>query len=115
MPTYEYRCPEGHEFERFQRMSDPPEAACPECGAPATRLLSGGGGFLFKGEGFYITDYRSDSYREAAKKDGASSGGDTAAPVKKEGAPSAGGEPSAPAKKDPPSSAPAPSTSPKSD
>lgn len=69
MPTYEYRCPEGHEFEKFQRMSDPPEAACPECGAQAERVLSGGAGLLFKGGGFYITDYRSDSYKKAAAKE----------------------------------------------
>lgn len=69
MPTYEYRCPKGHEFEKFQRMSDPPVAACPECGEAAQRVLSGGAGFLFKGEGFYITDYRSDSYKKAAAKE----------------------------------------------
>lgn len=69
MPTYEYRCPKGHEFEKFQRMSDPPVAACPECGADAERLLSGGAGLLFKGEGFYITDYRSEGYKKAAEKD----------------------------------------------
>ena len=77
MPTYEYRCPEGHEFEKFQRMSDPPEAECPECGQAAERVLSGGAGLLFKGEGFYITDYRSDSYKKAAAKEksgGSSSG-----------------------------------------
>ena len=69
MPTYEYRCPEGHEFEKFQRMTDPPEAECPDCGREAERMLSGGAGLLFKGEGFYITDYRSDSYKKAARKD----------------------------------------------
>lgn len=69
MPTYEYRCPKGHEFEKFQRMSDPPVAECPECGAEAERLLSVGGGLLFKGSGFYITDYRSDSYKKAAAAD----------------------------------------------
>ncbi|MEX0935640.1 MAG: zinc ribbon domain-containing protein [Gemmatimonadota bacterium] len=78
MPTYEYRCPKGHEFELFQRMSDEPGAECPECGAEAERMLSAGAGFLFKGEGFYITDYRSDTYREAAKKE--SSEGSTEAP-----------------------------------
>lgn len=67
MPTYEYRCPKGHEFERFQRMSDDPVADCPTCGKEAERLLSAGAGFLFKGDGFYITDYRSESYRKAAK------------------------------------------------
>ena len=67
MPTYEYRCPKGHEFEVFQRMSDEPKAKCPTCGAKAKRILSAGAGFLFKGGGFYITDYRSDTYQKAAK------------------------------------------------
>ena len=66
MPTYEYRCPNGHDFELFQKMSDPPRASCPECGQESERLLSGGAGFLFKGNGFYATDYRSPSYKEAA-------------------------------------------------
>jgi putative FmdB family regulatory protein len=69
MPTYEYRCPKGHEFERFQRMSDDPTSECPECGEMSERLLSGGAGFIFKGEGFYITDYRSDDYKKAASSD----------------------------------------------
>ncbi len=69
MPTYEYRCPKGHEFERFQRMSDDPTFECPECGEMSERLLSGGAGFIFKGEGFYITDYRSDDYKKAASSD----------------------------------------------
>ena len=68
MPTYEYRCPAcQNEFEKFQRMSDEPVAECPECGASAERQLSAGAGLLFKGSGFYITDYRSDSYKKAAK------------------------------------------------
>ena len=75
MPTYEYRCPEGHEFELFQRISDPPRAACPECGKQAERMLSTGAGLLFKGSGFYITDYRSDGYKKAAEAD---KGGDGA-------------------------------------
>jgi putative FmdB family regulatory protein len=69
MPTYEYRCANGHEFEQFQRMSDPPITKCPQCGAEAERVLSGGGGLIFKGSGFYITDYRSDSYKKAAESD----------------------------------------------
>jgi putative FmdB family regulatory protein len=67
MPTYEYRCSAGHHFEQLQRMSEPPIERCPTCGAPAQRQLSGGVGVLFKGSGFYITDYRSDSYRKAAE------------------------------------------------
>ena len=73
MPTYEYRCANGHAFEQFQRMSEDPIDTCPQCGAPAERLLSPGAGLLFKGSGFYITDYRSDSYKKAAEKDSGSS------------------------------------------
>jgi len=74
MPTYEYECPEGHAFELFQRMSDEPVAECPECGAEARRKISGGAGFLFKGEGFYITDYRSDDYKKKAAADAGAGG-----------------------------------------
>lgn len=73
MPTYEYRCAAGHHFERFQRMSEPPVERCPECGAKAERLLSAGGGVIFKGSGFYITDYRSDTYKKAAEADSGAS------------------------------------------
>ena len=69
MPTYEYKCPDGHHFELFQRMSDEPRAMCPECGASSERLLSGGAGFLFKGDGFYITDSRSESYKKEASRE----------------------------------------------
>ena len=75
MPTYEYRCPEGHVFDVFQRMSDDPVADCPDCGKAAERQLSAGAGLLFKGEGFYITDYRSESYKKAAAKEKPSGGG----------------------------------------
>jgi putative FmdB family regulatory protein len=60
MPTYEYRCPDGHLFEKFQKMSDKPQAKCPVCGQRATRKISGGAGLVFKGSGFYITDYGKD-------------------------------------------------------
>ena len=60
MPTYEYQCPEGHEFELFQKMSEKPRAKCPVCGKTATRQISGGAGLVFKGSGFYITDYGRD-------------------------------------------------------
>ena len=76
MPTYDYLCRSGHRFELFERMSDPPEAECPLCGDTATRQISGGAGFIFRGEGFYITDYRSDSYRKAAQADSGAGGGD---------------------------------------
>jgi putative FmdB family regulatory protein len=69
MPTYEYRCEKGHTFERFQSMTEEPIDTCPECGAPAERLLSAGAGLLFMGSGFYIRDYRSDSYKKAAAAD----------------------------------------------
>jgi putative FmdB family regulatory protein len=69
MPTYEYQCQKGHEFEVFQRMSEPPVEKCIHCGAAAERKLSAGGGLLFKGSGFYITDYRSDTYKKAAEAD----------------------------------------------
>ena len=69
MPTYEYRCPKGHDFDLFQSMSDEAGAVCPECGESAERLMSGGAGLIFKGEGFYITDYRSDAYKKAASSD----------------------------------------------
>jgi putative FmdB family regulatory protein len=62
MPTYEFVCPSGHHFEKFYRkISDAAsELPCPECAAMATRRISGGAGLLFKGSGFYITDYGKD-------------------------------------------------------
>lgn len=64
MPTYEYRCVAGHAFEVFQRMSDDPVDVCPECGKDVERLLSGGAGLIFKGDGFYITETRSEDYKK---------------------------------------------------
>jgi putative FmdB family regulatory protein len=74
MPTYEYKCDAcGHAFEKFQSMTAAPVRKCPACGkAKARRLISAGAGLIFKGGGFYITDYRSDSYKESAKKEGGS-------------------------------------------
>jgi putative FmdB family regulatory protein len=77
MPTYDYQCQQGHRFEVFQKMSDEPVAECPECGEPAQRVISGGAGFLFKGDGFYITDYRSDEYKKKASADKPASDGDS--------------------------------------
>jgi putative FmdB family regulatory protein len=62
MPTYEFRCPNGHDFEKFYRSisAAPTEVACPTCGLVAERRMSAGGGLVFKGSGFYITDYGKD-------------------------------------------------------
>ena len=69
MPTYDYRCPNGHQFEVFQRISAPPGAKCPDCGEDSERMISGGAGLIFKGEGFYITDSRSEDYKKKASSE----------------------------------------------
>lgn len=71
MPTYDYRCSAcQHEFELFQSMKDPAKRKCPACGKNALeRLIGTGAAILFKGSGFYETDYRSESYRKAAEAD----------------------------------------------
>ena len=70
MPTYEYKCLKcGIRFERFQSITEEPIKTCPECGGEVKRLISPGGGFIFKGSGFYITDYRSESYKEAERRE----------------------------------------------
>ena len=90
MPTYEFRCPNGHTFDRFYRSIGTSEAqtACPECGQMAERMMSAGAGLLFKGSGFYLTDYGKDAHKKKApetKGEGAkgeassASGGDGAA------------------------------------
>ena len=97
MPTYEFRCPLGHEFERFYRSISTAEAqtACPECGQIAQRMMSAGAGLVFKGSGFYLTDYGKDAHKKKppaeTKGEGAkegtksettgASGGDGAAPT----------------------------------
>lgn len=74
MPTYDYRCAAcGHEFENFQSINQPALRKCPKCGKPKLeRLIGSGAGILFKGGGFYQTDYRSESYQkgEKSEKDG---------------------------------------------
>ncbi|MBL9213666.1 MAG: zinc ribbon domain-containing protein [Opitutaceae bacterium] len=72
MPTYEYACQKcGHQFEQFQSMRDEPLKKCPQCKKPALkRLVGGGAGLIFKGTGFYITDYKN---KGAGKKDGGES------------------------------------------
>lgn len=71
MPTYDYECNAcGHKFEHFQSMTSEPLKKCPECNKNKLRRLIGtGAGIIFKGSGFYITDYRSDSYKAGAKAD----------------------------------------------
>lgn len=65
MPTYDYRCPNGHDFEHFfRKISDAlGELACPVCGATAERRMSRGAGLVFKGSGFYLTDYGKNAHR----------------------------------------------------
>ena len=83
MPTYEYKCNECELlFERFQSIKADPLTECDECGGAVERLISAGGGLLFKGSGFYITDYRSEGYKQSAKSDknsGSSSSGTSSA------------------------------------
>lgn len=67
MPTYEYRCPDGHTFERRAKMSEAAsELECPVCGKIAARQLSGGAALVFKGSGFYLTDYGKNAHRGTA-------------------------------------------------
>jgi putative FmdB family regulatory protein len=71
MPTYDYRCKKcGHTWEQFQSIKAEPLKKCPECKKnQAERVISAGAAILFKGSGFYLTDYRSDSYKKAAAAD----------------------------------------------
>ncbi len=71
MPTYEYACTAcGHRFEEFQSITAKPIKKCPVCKKnKVNRLISAGAGFIFKGSGFYITDYRSQQYKDSAKGD----------------------------------------------
>ena len=101
MPTYEFRCPKGHDFEKFYRSigSAPAEVACPVCGSIAERQLSAGGGLVFKGSGFYITDYGKDGKKSqtppvkageaAASGSGSDSGSKSESGEKAESKPSA--------------------------
>ena len=81
MPTYEFRCPDGHEFEKFYRTISgaASEAVCPVCGKTAERMMSAAG-FAFKGSGFYLTDYGKNAHRDKGTpevKSGESSGGES--------------------------------------
>ena len=97
MPTYEYRCPAGHEFEHFYRkISDAaPGVTCPVCGKVAERIMSVGGGFAFKGSGFYLTDYGKNAHRGGAPEkhdDGGSAESAKAEGGKPEGGKAEGGK-----------------------
>ncbi len=92
MPTYEYECPKcGKGFEIFQSMKDEPLTKCPQkgCRGKVKRLIGTGAGLLFKGSGFYITDYRSSGYKEAAKKDATPAASPAPAKESKPAAPAA--------------------------
>lgn len=79
MPTYEYKCEScGYEFERFQSITAKPIRKCPQCGkASVKRLIGVGAGVIFKGSGFYQTDYRSESYKKAVEKEKSTTTKDT--------------------------------------
>jgi putative FmdB family regulatory protein len=99
MPTYEFRCPSGHEFENFYRSiaGAPAVVACPICGETAERQLSAGAGLVFKGSGFYITDYGKDGKKDqrtaAAAKDAGAPAGDASAKPESTSAPVASASP----------------------
>lgn len=76
MPTYSYKCPAcGHEYTRFQKITDTSRAKCPRCATRGERVITGGGGLIFKGSGFYITDYKRAG--TAAGKEGAAEGAES--------------------------------------
>jgi len=79
MPTYDYKCTDcAHAFEAFHSMTAEPIKECPSCsGQKVKRLIGPGAGLIFKGSGFYITDYRSKSYNDAKKSDSPSNGAKT--------------------------------------
>jgi putative FmdB family regulatory protein len=95
MPTYDYMCDAcNHAWEEFQSITATPTKKCPSCKKQkARRQIGGGGGFIFKGSGFYITDYRSDSYKKAADADAkstsTSSPSDSSSSTKSESKPAA--------------------------
>ena len=95
MPTYEYKCSAcGHAFEQFQSITAAPIKRCPNCGkAKVKRLLGTGAGIIFKGSGFYITDYRDASYKEKAKAESGAAGGDAKSDGKADAKPAADSKP----------------------
>ena len=97
MPTYEFVCPDGHTFDKFYRTmsSAPGELACPVCGKTAVRKISGGAGLVFKGSGFYITDYGKDGKKKqgapaSSNGESSGSGGESKSESKSESKPAEG-------------------------
>jgi putative FmdB family regulatory protein len=85
MSRYDYECTKcGHTFELEQKISAPPRERCPKCRGKVIRVISGGGGVILKGKGFYSTDYRSESYKKAARADDAGNGGSSTGGKKKD-------------------------------
>ena len=101
MPTYEYKCARcAHQFETFQSITAQPLKKCPECGKAALeRLIGTGAAVLFKGSGFYQTDYRSSSYKKAAEADAKPAGDSASSPSSTP--PASTSTPSTPAAKTP--------------
>ena len=112
MPTYDYVCKScGHEFEHFQSMTGSPLKTCPKCARKSLkRLIGTGAGVIFKGEGFYTTDYRSESYKKAAESEKSASKPDAPKPeaaMSEATRAASEGSASTPAAETPKSSAPA--------
>jgi putative FmdB family regulatory protein len=92
MPTYQYKCPKcGHEYEKLQNINDDSRAKCPKCGTRGERVISGGGGVIFKGSGFYLTDYgragqskdKTEKTESATKSEGTDKADKAAKPAEK--------------------------------
>jgi putative FmdB family regulatory protein len=113
MPTYEYKCEAcGHTFEKFQSITSSPIRKCPQCGKKKVkRLLGTGGALIFKGSGFYITDYRSEGYKSAAKSDSGSGAPATSDNGKASSSSSSGESKPATKSESKPASTPPPSSS----
>jgi putative FmdB family regulatory protein len=101
MPTYEYACPKcGHQFEQFQSMRDEPLKKCPKCGKTGLkRLVGGGAGLIFKGSGFYITDYKKSGSGGGAKESGGEAKSTASKPAESKPASSSGDSKSSGSKK----------------
>jgi putative FmdB family regulatory protein len=104
MPTYDYKCPKcGNEFQEVQKITAKTGAKCPKCGTKAELQLSGGAGLVFKGSGFYLTDYGRSGQKSRTESDAGSSGGEKPAADKPAAEKKTGEKPASkpkPAKKD---------------